>query len=314
MLRIHVIGAVIALAVLSCSSEPPPAEAPAGSDAVVKKVILVAGATGTQGGAVARELLDRGYAVRGLTRSPASDRAMALARAGAVMVKGDFGDPESLAAAMKGVYGVFAMTDFWEHGFDAEVAHGRQLADSAAAAEVKHFVYTSVAGAHQNTGIPHFDSKYEVERYLASTNLKYTIVRPVSFMDNWRYAYEEVQGGEFVDPRDASSRHQWIAASDIGFFVGEAFDNPTEWQGLAMDIAGDEMTLGEFLGLVSERLGQPVVHRQVSWEQYEQEAGSEMTQMTKWFQDVGYSADVAELRTRYPDLTSAKTFLASLPW
>ena len=106
---------------------------------------------------------------------------------------------------------------------------------------------------------------------------------------------------------------EWIAASDIGFFVGEAFDNPTEWQGLAMDIAGDEMTLGEFLGLVSERPGQPVVHRQVSWEQYEQEAGSEMTQMTKWFQDVGYSADVAELRARYPDLTSAKTFLASLP-
>lgn len=314
MLRNPIVCAVIALAVLSCSSERPPAEEPAVSGADAQKIILVAGATGTQGGAVARELLHRGYAVRGLTRNPASDRAQALEKAGAVMVKGDFGDPGSLAVAMKGVYGVFAMTDFWEHGFDAEVAHGRQLADSAAAADVEHFIYTSVAGAHQNTGIPHFDSKYEVERYLDSTTLKYTIVRPVSFMDNWRYAYEEVQGGEFVDPRDASSRHQWIAASDIGFFVGEAFDNPTEWQGLAMDIAGDEMTLGQFLELVSDRLGQPVVHRQVSWEQYEQEAGSEMTQMTKWFQDVGYSADVADLRARYPGLTSARTFLANLPW
>lgn len=314
MLRNRIFSAALALIVASCSSEQPPAEQPSDADEGSARIIVVTGATGTQGGAVARELLARGYAVRGLTRNPASERAQALASEGAVMVKGDFGDPESLAAAMKGAYGVFAMTDFWEHGFAAEVAHGRQLVDSAAAAGVQHFVYSSVAGAHQNTGIPHFDSKYEVERHLTATSLNYTIVRPVSFMDNWRYAYDEIQSGEYADPRETGSRHQWIAASDIGFFVGEALDNPAEWQGLALDIAGDEMTVGEFLERVSARVGLPFEHKKVSWDQYEQDAGAEMTLMTRWFQDVGYSADVEKLRARYPGLTSVSDFLDELPW
>lgn len=311
------LGIFLVWSMLSCSGETPAPEKSATAAATPEapsRVILVTGATGTQGGAVARELLSRGYAVRGLTRNPDSERAQALKDAGAVLVQGDFSNPESLASAMDGAYGVFAMTDFWEHGYETEVAHGRQLVDSAAAASVQHFVYTSVAGAHQNTGIPHFDSKFEVEQYLANAKLAYTVVRPVSFLDNWRYAYDELQSGEYADPRDSDSRHQWIAARDIGFLVAEAFDNPSDWQGQSLDIAGEEMTLGEFLQLVAVRLGRPVVHKQVSWKQYEQDAGAEMTVMTRWFQDIGYSANVEALRAKYPNLTSAESYLAQLPW
>ena len=129
------------------------------ADAPDETIVLVTGATGTQCGAVARELLDRGYAVRGLTRNPESDRATEMSQLGADMVQGDFDDAASLAVAMQGVHGVFAVTNFWEHGYDKEVEHGKQLIDAALAADVDHFVFTSVASAASNTGIAHFESK-----------------------------------------------------------------------------------------------------------------------------------------------------------
>ena len=193
--------------------------------------ILVTGATGTQGGAVARELLARGYHVRALTRDPGQPAAEALRELGAVPVRGDYDDEASLLAAMEGAYGVFAVTDFWEHGYDREVAHGEALISAAEEAGIRHFVFTSVASADRETGIAHFDSKAEIEKSLQFSDLDYTIVRPVSFMDNWRWSREDILAGRYVNPRPPSDRHQWIDARDIGHFGAEAFDNPEAWFG-----------------------------------------------------------------------------------
>lgn len=276
--------------------------------------ILVTGATGTQGGAVARELLSRGYSVHGLTRNPNSERAQAIAALGVVMVKGDYDDPASLAAAMDGAYGVFAVTDFWEHGYDQEVEHGENLVDAAAGAGVGHFVYTSVAGGVGADQIPHFASKFEVEEYLEHSRLPYTIIRPVEFMDNWRYAKEQFLSGRFIDPRSAQRTHQWIAASDIGFFVGEAFDNPDAWIGQIQEIAGDQMPLYEFASLLSDLLDRPIVYQQISWDDYMTANGEEMAVMTSWFDEVGYSVDVRALREQYPNLVTAEEFLSEMDW
>jgi len=289
-----------------------PAIAAAADAMDAKALILVTGATGTQGGAVARELLRRGYQVRGLTRHPASERARALAAEGVAMVAGDFDDPDSLERAMHGAYGVFAVTDFWEHGYAREVAHGKALVDAAKRAGIHHFVYTSVASADQATGIPHFDSKYEVERYLAASGLSWSVVRPVSFMDNWRWRREEILAGEYRDPGAPEQRHQWIAASDIGFFVGEAFEHPDEWLGRALDIAGDELSLAELAVLLSDVTGRPVRHVQIPWAEYEAGNGPELTQMHRWFAGVGYGVDIAALRKRYPGLITARQYLQQL--
>ena len=278
------------------------------------KVILVTGATGTQGGAVARELITRGYAVRGLTRNPDSDRAKALSDEGAEMVKGDFDDAASLAAAMQGAHGVFAVTNFWEHGYDKEVAHGKQLVDAAKTAGVSHFIFTSVASADVYTGIPHFESKGEIEVYLAESGIIYSVVRPVSFMDNVLFARSELLKGVYYDPRDTGKKHQWIAASDIGFFVGEALDNPDEWNGKALDIAGDEMTLAEYVDELSYSIGLDIHHQQISWESFENQAGEEMTLMTRWFDEKGYGIDVAALREQYPNLKTYREFLREIDW
>jgi uncharacterized protein YbjT (DUF2867 family) len=279
-----------------------------------ERVILVTGATGTQGGAVARELLERGYRVRGLTRNPEQPRAQALARLGAEVVRGDFDDAPSLAAAMAGAHGVFAVTDFWEHGDETEVAHGRALVDAARAAGIRHFVYTSVASANKNTGIPHFDSKWVIEQYLADSGLNWSVIRPVSFMNNWHWRRREFSDGRFVDPGPPDQSHQWIAAADIAFFVGEAFDKPDAWLGRAADVAGDEMTLTEFAGLLTRVLDRPVQHVQVAWADYEAANGRELAIMHRWFATDGYAVDIAALRGRYPDLITAEAFLRSMEW
>ena len=274
-------------------------------------VVLVTGATGTQGGAVARELLARGYPVRALTRNPDQPAAQALRELGAEVVQGDFNDSASLRRAMTGVSGVFGVST-WDRGTDREVVLGKQLIDAAAAAGIGHFVYTSVAGADLDSGLAHFDSKYELEQYLAGSGLDFTIVRPVEFMDNWRWSFAELQNGRYIEPRDLSAHHQWIAASDIGFFVAEAFDHPSEWIGRTVEIAGDEMTLEELRTLFAEVLERPVQHVQPSWDEFRALTGDEIADMYRWMEEDGYAVDVAALRARYPALVTVRQFLEQM--
>ena len=276
----------------------------------VKPLVLVTGATGTQGGAVARELLRRGYLVRGLTRNPRSDRALALADLGAEMVKGDFDDTGSLVDAMKGTTGVFAVTDFWEHGFEGEVRHGRNLIDAAGKSGNPFFVYSSVASADRNTAIPHFDSKWEIENHLRASGLDFAIIRPVSFMENWSLA--DAEEGEILTAGSPEKLHQHIAATDIGRFAANALDSPETWNRVAIDIAGDEISLNEICNLLSAISGNKVVPKVVSWEEYENLYGEEMTVMYKWFDAQGYDADIAALRARHPDLVRIEDYLRSL--
>ena len=279
-----------------------------------RKIVLVTGATGTQGGAVARELAKRGYAVRGLTRNTDSERAAALMEIGIEVVEGNFDDADSLSAAMKDAYGVFAVTNYWEHGYNREVAHGKQLVDAAKEAGIQHFVFTSVAGADADSQLPHFDSKAEIESYLVNSELDYTILRPVEFLDNLRYQYDEIMSGRFVDPRDAGKSHQWIAARDIGFFAGEAFDHPDEWTGVTEEIAGVEMTLAEFVATLSKVSGVDVQYVQIDWDEFETEVGAEMSDMVRWFDAEGYAVDVDSLRARYPNLKTLEDYLQIAGW
>jgi uncharacterized protein YbjT (DUF2867 family) len=246
---------------------------------------------------------------RGLTRNPDSERAKTMTGMGVQMVQGNFDDDKSLASAMNGAYGVFAVTDFWEHGYETEVTHGKNLIDAAKAAAVEHFVFTSVSGANSYTGIPHFDSKGEIEEYLRESGIHYSIVRPVEFMDNISFARKQLMSGTYYDPRDPGKSHQWIAASDIGFFVGLAFDNPDEWIGKELDIAGDELTIAEYVDILSVTMGLDIHHQQISWAAYERNVGEEITTMLRWFDQQGYDTDVEALRRQYPNLQSYEQFL-----
>src|SRR5215218_9722039 len=157
-----------------------------------ERLIVVTGATGKQGGAVARSLLNRGFRIRALTRNPQKPEAQALADQGAEVVQGDMEDPSAMERLTEGAHGVFSVQNFWETGYDREVQQGKTVADAAKAAGVEHFVYSSVGSAHRQTGIPHFESKWEVEEYVRQIGLPYTILRPTAFMQNWEWTREMI--------------------------------------------------------------------------------------------------------------------------
>jgi uncharacterized protein YbjT (DUF2867 family) len=279
------------------------------------RTILVSGATGQQGGAVARELLKRGFGVRALTRDPEKPAAKELAERGAEVVRGDLDDRSSIDRVLEGAYSVFSVQNFWETGYEREVQQGKTVADAAKAAGVEHFVYSSVGSAHRETGIPHFDSKWEVEEHVREIDLPYTILRPVFFMQNWEvFGRDQILGGTLAQPLDLDKPFQTVAVEDIGVFAAVAFENPDEWIRREMDLAGEEMTMPEYAETFSRVIGRKVNYYQVPWDQFEQAAGEESYRMYRWFNDYGYEADIAALRKEHPGLVSFEQYLRTHGW
>jgi uncharacterized protein YbjT (DUF2867 family) len=211
-----------------------------------RRPIAVVGATGLQGGATVRALLGANALVRALARRTDSDAARALTELGADLVAADLDDPESLGAAFTGVDAVFAMTTpGYELRIDLEVRHGHAIADAAAAARVPHVVYSSVGGADRHTGIPHFDSKRDIEEYLVAQGLSTTFVRPVFFMDNFaQFATPTMEHGTLMVriPLPPGIPLQMITAEDVGAVAAAAVLDPDRVPGGSIEIAGDELT------------------------------------------------------------------------
>src|SRR5512141_2277265 len=185
------------------------------------KVIAVTGATGQQGGAVARKLLADGWKVRALTRDVKKPAAQELASLGAEVVPGDMDNRAELEAAFKDVYGVFSVQNYWlpNVGFDGEIRQGKNVADAAKAAGMEHLVFSSVGAAHRGMGQKHFESKWIIEQYIQSLGIPYTILRPAAFMENYNWSRPYILHGVFqgrgLRP-DKSS--QIVAVEDIAVF------------------------------------------------------------------------------------------------
>jgi uncharacterized protein YbjT (DUF2867 family) len=286
-----------------------------GNEQHVGSVVLVTGATGRQGGAVVRHLLDRRVIVRALVRDLGKAEARMLAYKGVDIVQGSLDRPRSVKQAVDGVHAVFSVQNFWETGYEREVRQGTLLADAAKAAGVRHFVYSSVGSAYRNTGIPHFESKWEIEQYVRRIALPYTILRPTFFMQNW-YAYsrDSIQKGTLAQPLNPKKHLQQISVDDIGAFAAMAFANPDQWLGRELDLAGDELNMPEVAQTLSQVIGRKVKYVQVPWDEFRRIAGAEMTQMYEWFNTVGYEADIAALRKEYPQLSTLERALRTQNW
>jgi uncharacterized protein YbjT (DUF2867 family) len=281
----------------------------------MERLILVCGATGKQGGAVARSLLERGFRVRALTRDPQKPEAQALTEQGAEVVQGDMEDRSAVDQVLvEGVYGVFSVQNFWETGYDREVQQGKTVADAAKAADVEHFVSSSVGSAHRQTGIPHFESKWEIEEHVRQIGLPYTILRPTYFMQNWEWTREMILGGSLAQPFDPDKPFQQVAVEDVGVLAAIAFENPDRWIGLEEDLAGDEQSMTEIAQTFGRVIGREVSYYQVPWDRFEEQMGEEATLNFRWINDVGYEADIAALRQEYPELTSFECYLRTHGW
>jgi uncharacterized protein YbjT (DUF2867 family) len=189
-----------------------------------KRSVLVTGATDQQGGAVARALLSRGRRVKALTRKPDSDAARQLMSAGADLVTGDLGDAASVLKAASGVSTMFLMGNSYEAGTEEETRQGIIAAEAAKAAGVGHLIYSSVADANKKTGIPHFESKYLVEKHVAGLGIPYTISAPASFMEHRCAVVDRCATPGDVRLRDASQTRPPACSPDGHRGLRRGFD------------------------------------------------------------------------------------------
>jgi uncharacterized protein YbjT (DUF2867 family) len=268
------------------------------------RTVLVTGATGRQGGAVIRHMLPMGWKLRALTRNPGGHEAQSLARQGVELVQGDLEDPASVSRAVVGVYGVYSVQDYWTIGAKREVQQGKNVADAAKKGNVKHLVYSSVGGAERKTGIPHWESKWEIENHIRSLGLPATIFRPVAFMEGYYIDQVEIGilKGKLVDPTRGDKTYQTIATDDIGKFVALAFERPTDFIGKEVEIAGSELTNVEAAKVFSRVLGKTVNFKKLPLPLVRLVLGKEFYAMFRWFNDSGFKADIPGLRRAYPEI------------
>ena len=265
-----------------------------------KLVVVVIGATGKQGGAVARGLLERGHEVRAATRNPDALKAKELATAGATIVTASVEDTAGITKALRGATSLFAMTTP-SGGMDAETRQGVSAADAAKAAGV-HLVFNSVASADRQTGIPHFDSKYAVERHIARIGVRATILAPAYFMENLYFGREQLAKGIYAVPLPATTKLAQVAVADIGAVAVSVLEDESRFAGKRFDLAGDELTGNDAVGILSRVTGRPFTYYQVPLDSIRQRMGDDGARMYEWFDRVGYTVDRAALRREFPDV------------
>jgi uncharacterized protein YbjT (DUF2867 family) len=279
--------------------------------------VLVTGATGNQGGAVVDHLLAHGasFDVRGLTRDADSDAAQALAERGVTVQEGDLGDPESFRAHVADADAVFAVTNFWTAGYDAQVEQGENLADVAAAENIDQFVLSGVGSHDRDTGIPHFDSAWEIEQHARDLGLPMTVLGPVFFFQNLEAFAEDIMEGTLALPLAEGVSLQMVDVDDVGHAAAVAFAAPDEFVGERYDLAGDEATLAETAAVLSEVTGVDVEPYHVPIEDAYEDFGEEFTVMCEWFNGVGYDADIDALEATFGfDFTGLEAYLREHGW
>jgi uncharacterized protein YbjT (DUF2867 family) len=264
--------------------------------------VLVIGATGQQGGAVARLLHGRGHRVRAFTRNTQSSSARKLQELGIELAVGNSEESESVARAAQGTDAVYAMTTFFESGVEAEVLQGKSIADAVAVAEVPHLVFSSVGSANRSTGVPHFESKYRIERHIEALGIPSTIVGPVFFSENLLgpWMLPGLARGALAMAMPPDRPLQQVSIGDIASFVALALEQPSRFLGRRIDIASDELSGRQAAEIMSNAAGRRVEYVQTPLAKA-YEMNEDVGRMYQWFDEVGYSADVAALRRDHPE-------------
>jgi len=262
--------------------------------------VVVTGSTGKQGGAVARGLLERGHKVRAVTRDPNSSQAKLLANAGATLVAASLADTAAVMKALEGATSLFAMTTPFG-GTALETRQGVVAADAAKTAGV-HLVFTSVGNADRQTGIPHFDSKYEVEKHIAKIGVRATILAPVAFMENLYFIKEQLAKGIYAAALRPTRALAQVAVANIGAVAVRVLEDAGRFTGKRFDLAGDELTGNEALATLSRVTGCPFAYYQLPLDVIRQRMGEDAVKMYEWFDRVGFAVDRTALRHEFPDI------------
>ncbi len=285
-----------------------------------KPLVLVVGATGHQGGSVARHLLASGrWAVRALTRDPGSLRATALVRLGAEVVRGDLGDPESLRRAARGAAAMFLLTEYWSNGAETEYRHGRAAVDAALAEGVGHIVYSSLPEVRRRSGgtldVPHYDSKARLESELRAEGAPASFLHPSMYYETWptRRLRRRPDGSLVCHLPYLDVPLPTVAAADLGGLVLAMLDAGERMHGATVRAVGDRQTPSEYTRILTELLGVPVVYEPMSREEYAQlpvPGARPLAEMFQFIQNYlsNQPGDLEACRALYPGMRDFATW------
>src|SRR5690606_15861290 len=256
------------------------------------KLIFVTGGTGKQGGAVARELFKAGFQVKVLTRNPTSLKCQELKKRGIECVKGNLNEIDTYREYVRNAYGVFSVQTF-EKGVKREIEQGKTLANLSSQFGVKHFVYSSVAGANLHTGIPHFESKYEIEEHIKKIGLPYTILRPASHYENFLLPQvkKSILKGKLLQPTNRETLLQFVSCEDVGRMAVKAFDDPDTYLYQTITLVSEALTTGQVADLFSAKLNMPVAYKKLPWAVTRFLLGRKVYQMFNWLNKGNKLAD-----------------------
>jgi uncharacterized protein YbjT (DUF2867 family) len=302
------------------------------------KIIAVVGATGAQGGGLARAILDgpeRGFAVRALTRKPDSDKARALAERGAEVVAADLDDRESVTEAFRGAWGAYCVTNFWEHfSPEKELSQAANMAQAAREAGLRHVIWSTLEDTRRwvpleddrmptlmgKWKVPHFDAKGEAEHLFADAGVPTTNLLTSFYWDNFIYFGLEPKRGPdgvlAITLPMAGARLSGIAAEDIGRCAYGIFRRGEEMIGRTVGIAGGHLTGEEMAEAMTRALGEEVRYAEVTPEAFRgfgfpgaEDLGN-MFQFKRDFNDYYVGArDVDEARALNPELQTFEQWL-----
>lgn len=291
-----------------------------------KKLVLILGATGLQGGAVANEALQQGFNVRILVRNINATKAQALIQKGAEAVVGDFDNPSTLEKAMKNVDAVFSVPisgiDTVET--DRERKQAFAVIQSAIKVGVKQFVHTSVAATSRYNEFPkwgtgywfekYWTDKWDIEEAVRTAGFpSWTILKPAMIMENFTekvdFMYPDLKEGKMETVTFLDTPIDHVSVKDLATFVCAAFEKPEKFNKHNIELASEAISYKEIGKIISETTGKKINVSTITKKEAEKKgthpfaiAGEE------WNNEVGYNVDIDLLKTYNIKLTSFKEF------
>jgi uncharacterized protein YbjT (DUF2867 family) len=274
--------------------------------------IAVIGATGLQGGAVTRRLLDRGRQVRALTRDASTARAGVLGALGAEVVEADAEDPAALARAFDGVDGVYCVQNHHISGLDGELRQARTVADVALRTGVPHVVYASAGTGTGGTGVGSWDVKVEAEAAMRDRGLSVTVLRPMAFMELMSAkAFFPPASTWHVMPRLMGEDRPvgWIAVDDLAVIAERVFADPPRYVGATIPLAADVVSIAGCRRLVREVTGRRPRRLPMPVPLFERFVGTDETTMWRWLREGRIDLDTAPARAIHPEALTVRGWL-----
>jgi uncharacterized protein YbjT (DUF2867 family) len=277
-----------------------------------QRTIFVTGASGRQGGAVAKHLLSNGFRVRVLTRNPSSASLQILKQLNVEIVEGDLDKPGTFSKHLNDAYGVFCALTY-KNGTETETRQGIKLADVAKECGVSHFIYSSVIGADLHTGVPHWESKFRIESHIQAIGLPYTIIRPSSFYENFLIPQvrSRILKGKLPSPINKEKVQQFISTDDIGRIVTSIFINHEKYMNSEFAVAAEQMNMIEVAALFSECLHKKISYQKIPGLVVRLALGKNVYKMLQWVNnnDSTFVKDLPAFRNEFPGLISLKEWI-----